>query len=330
MSGVHIAGVGTYVPSQVVTNEDMSKIVETSDEWISQRSGIHERRFSQGETNCFMGAAAARKAVENAQISGEDIDMIIGCTCTPDFYYPSLACIMQDELDAKNAFCWDLNGACSGFIYALDVAQHYISSGLKNILIVCSEVMSKEIDFTDRSTCVLFGDAAAAVVVQPCLDGLYASYLKSVGSLGKNIVARALEPQGVFATDKDNPKYKKFEDTKGHYASMVGNEVYRFAIKCLPEALENACEKAGLGVSQLDLIIPHQANLRIIETAAKRLGVEMDKMFVNLERYGNTSCVSIPLCLGELQDSGKLKRGAKLGLVGFGAGLTYGSIILEY
>lgn len=330
MSGIRIAGTGMYVPAKVVTNDDMSKLVETSDEWISQRTGIRQRRFSQGEPNFYMGAAAAREAMNNAKVSGGDIDMIIGCTCTPDFYYPSLACIMQDELGAENAFCWDLNGACSGFIYALDVAQHYLATGLKNILIVCSEMMSKHINFSDRSTCVLFGDGAAAVVVRPSENSQYASFLKSKGSLGSAIVSQAIKPQGIYATEKDNPEYARFGETDGHYIKMAGSEVYRFAVTAMPEAIEKACEKAGINAGDLDLIIPHQANLRIIETAAKRLGIDMNKMYVNVDRYGNTSCVSIPLSLAELCRDGKLKRGEKVGLVGFGAGLTYGSIVLEW
>jgi 3-oxoacyl-[acyl-carrier-protein] synthase III len=329
MSGVFIASTGMYVPAQVVTNDDMSKIVDTSDEWISQRTGIRERRFSQGEPNFYMGAAAARQAVDRAGVAAADIDMIIGCTCSPDYYYPNLACIIQDEIGAVNAFCWDLNAACSGFVYALDVARHYLAMGKKNILIVCSEVMSKELDFTDRSTCVLFGDGAAAVVVKPS-DGLYASYLKSIGSLGRAVVSCAMKPQGMFATDRDNPKYHKFEESGRNFVRMMGCDVYRFAVKAVPEAIEGACRNAGLDVSQLDLIIPHQANLRIIEAAARRLDIGMDKVYVNVDRYGNTSCVSIPLCLAELERDGKLRRGEKLALVGFGGGLTYGAVIMEW
>ena len=210
--------------------------------------------------------------------------MIIGCTCSPDYNYPTLACILQDELCAENAFCFDLNAACSGFIYALDIAQHYLATGKKNILIVCSEVISKQLDFTDRSNCVLFGDGAAAVLVKPSEDGLYASYLKSKGDLGGALVSLYMEPQGIFATDKDNPKYQKFEKTTGHFMGMKGNDVYRFAVKAMPEAIENACESAGLEISELDLIIPHQANIRIINAAAERLQVEMDKVYVNVDR----------------------------------------------
>ncbi|HEX2937362.1 MAG TPA: beta-ketoacyl-ACP synthase III [Ruminiclostridium sp.] len=329
MAGVFIAGTGMYVPSQVVTNDDLAKIVDTSDEWISKRTGIRERRISHGETNSYMGIKAAEQAIENAGINAAELDMIIGCTCTPDYFYPSLACIIQDALGADDAFCWDLNGACSGFIYALDVAQHYLTSGKKNILIVCSEVMSKHMDFSDRSTCVLFGDGSAAVVLKPS-NGLYASYLKSIGSLGKNIVSTALRPRGIYAVDKDNPNYIRFENTENHYIRMAGSEVYRFAVKAMPQALEGAADNGGISLDELDLIIPHQANLRIIETASKRLGIGMEKMYVNVEKYGNTSCVSIPLSLAELNAQGKLQRGEKIGLVGFGAGLTYGSVVFEW
>lgn len=328
MSGVFIAGAGMYIPERVVTNDDMAKIVDTSDEWILQRTGIRERRFSSGEPNYYMGAAAARKALINAGVRAEDIDMIIGCTCTPDYNFPTLACIIQDELGAENAFCWDINAACSGFIYAMDAARLYLAAGKKNILIVASEAMSKCLDFTDRSTCVLFGDGAGAVVLRPS-KGLYGSYLHSIGRLGNNIVSRAMKPAGRFATDKDNPKYAKFEENEGHYMRMMGRDVYRFAIKAMPKALLGACENAGIDISELDLIIPHQANLRIIETAVKRLGVGMDKVFVNIDRYANTSSACIPMALAELQRDGKLERGKKIGLVGFGAGLTYGAIVLE-
>jgi 3-oxoacyl-(acyl-carrier-protein) synthase III len=329
MSGIFIAGTGMYVPDQVVTNDGMAKIVETSDEWISQRTGIRERRFSSGEPNFYMGARAARQAVANAGVSPDEIDMIIGCTCTADYNYPSLACIIQDEIGAANAFCWDLNGACTGFIYALDVARLYFEAGKKNILVVSSEIMSKELDFSDRAACVLFGDGAAAALCQPS-DGLYASYLRSEGSLGKNIVSVAMKPQGAFATDVDNPKYKKFEEFDGNAIRMVGREVYRFAVRAMPEALEGACKSAGVSLSDLDLVIPHQANLRIIEAAVKRLDIDMEKVYINIDRYANVSSACIPISLFELQAAGKLRRGQKIGLVGFGGGLTYGAIIMEW
>lgn len=329
MSGVFIAGAGMYVPETVVTNGDMSKFVDTSDEWIKQRTGISERRFSKGEPNWFMGMKAAQKAIENANISASEIDMIIGCTCTPDYYYPTLACILQDKLSAKNAFCFDLNAACTGFIYALDIARLYLNSGKKNILIVASEMMSKALDFNDRGTCVLFGDGAGAVVLKS-QDKMYASYLKSHGDMGKHIVCRAIKPHGKFATEADNPIYNEFEELPSPKIKMDGQDVYKFAVKAMPEALTSACKNAGISVNDLDLIIPHQANLRIIETAVKRLKISMDKVYVNIHKYANPSSACIPMCLAELMDSGKIKRGDKIGLVGFGAGLTFGSCVLEF
>lgn len=328
MSGVLIAGAGMYVPETIVTNDDMAKIVDTSDEWIVQRTGIQNRRFSKGEPNYYMGTKAAQKALENAGVSADEIEMIIGCTCTPDYFYPSLSCIIQGEIGAKNAFCWDLNGACTGFIYALDTAHLYLAAGKKNILIVASEMMTKHCDFTDRSSCVLFGDGAGAVVLKPS-DSMYSSYLKSEGGLAHHITCAAIPPRGRYVTDGDKPEYNKFTAKDDSHLYMEGKDVYRFAVRAMPEALGKACEKAGLSVDDLDLIIPHQANLRIIETAVKRLGVSMDKVYVNIDRYANPSSACIPMCLSELMASGKIKRGDKLGLVGFGAGLTYGSAVLE-
>ena len=330
MSGIFIAGTGMYVPPKVVTNNDMSQIVETSDEWIYGRTGIKERHFSQGETTFYMGSEAAKEAVKKAEINVEDIDLIIGCTFTSDYLFPSFSCQLQDELGAENAFCWDLNAACSGFIYALDIAQTYLASGkLKNILIVCSETLSKVVDFTDRSTCVLFGDAAAAVVVQAS-DGLYHSYLRSEGKGGVSLVAGGIKNHSPFTTDESNEEYAKFKNINDQYLRMDGREVYRFATRAMTEAVEIACEKAGVNVRELDLVIPHQANIRIIKTAADRLGIDMDKMYVNVDKYGNTSCVSIPICLEELNAAGRLHKGDKIALAGFGAGLTYGAIVMEW
>lgn len=251
MPGIFIAGTGMYVPPKVVTNDDMAKIVETSDEWIVQRTGIRQRHFSQGETNGSMGVKAAREALANAGVNAADLDVIIGCTVTPDFYYPSLACVVQSEIGAENAFAFDLNAACSGFIYALDAARNYLAPGVgekKSVLIVCSEEMSKVLDFSDRSACVLFGDGAAAAVVQPGEDRLFASYLRSEGKLGAAIVSRALACQGPFAEHADDPAFELYEKTAGPFIKMHGSDVYRFAVRALPEAVEKACEKAGVPV----------------------------------------------------------------------------------
>jgi 3-oxoacyl-[acyl-carrier-protein] synthase-3 len=330
MSGIFIAGTGMYAPQRVVTNDDLAKIVDTSDEWITERTGIKQRRFSEGEPNFYMGKHAALEAIGRAGVDPAEIDLIIGSTVTPDYYCPSLACIIQSEIGAEKAFCWDLNAACSGFIYALDVAQTYLAAGkVKTVLIVCSEVLSKITDFTDRASCVLFGDGAGAVVVKKS-DGLYASYLRSEGKSGGSLISRTPKNHSPYVTHAENEEFYKYKETKDSYLAMDGREVYRFATKALSESIVAACEKAGLSVAQLSLIVPHQANIRIIKTAAERLGVDMDKMFVNLDRYGNTSCASIPICLAELDSSGRLHRGDRIALGGFGAGLTCGAIVMEW
>lgn len=330
MAGVILKGTGKYVPEKVVTNNDLAKIVDTSDEWIVERTGIRERRFSEGEPTWYMGRMAAERALENAGVAPENIDLIIACSITQDFMTPSLACVIQDEIGAKNAFAWDLNGACTGFVYALDAAQKYLSSGsVENVMVVCSESLSKITDFSDRSTCVLFGDGAAAVVLGNGGDKKYASYLKSEGWLGSALLARNFKTKSPYAVNKDNEKYARFSSGPDFFIEMNGRNVYRFAVKALPEALEAACARAGLGVGGLDLIVPHQANLRIIRSAAEKMGVPMQKFYVNLDRYGNTSCASIPICLEELNADGRLKPGMTIGLAGFGAGLTYGAVVME-
>ena len=330
MSGVFIAGTGMYAPSGVVTNDDMAKIVDTSDEWITERTGIRQRRFSAGEPNYYMGCQAAREALDRAGIEPAGIDMIIGSTITPDYYYPTLACILQSELGADDAFCWDLNAACSGFIYALDVAHTYLSAGkVQTALIVCSEELSKVIDFSDRSTCVLFGDGAGAVVVRSG-EGLYASYLHSQGRSGGALVSRALENHSPYAVHAGDEVYQKYVRTNGSYIHMDGREVYRFATRALAQAVETACSRAGIAVADLDLIVPHQANIRILQTAAEKLGVDMSKMAINIDQFANTSCASVPILLSELDSSGRLRRGDRIALAGFGAGLTSGAIVMEY
>lgn len=331
MSGVFLAGVGRYIPAGVVTNDDMSKIVDTSDEWISERTGIRERHFSNGEPTWFMGAEAAKAALQNAGVNACDIDMIIGCSISADYFFPSMSCIVQGVIGADNAFCWDLSAACSGFVYALDAAEKYLCSGsAKNILIICSEMLSRLIDFTDRSTCVLFGDGAAAVVVQRSEDKIFKSYMRSEGKLGGAIVSSTVESKSPYAADKQNAAYQLLPQTKEHYLSMAGRDVYRFATRALPESIQRVCEDAGWSYSELKYIIPHQANQRILETAMEKLGLGMDKVYLNLNRYGNTSSASIPICLSELADEGMLSRGDKMVFSGFGGGLTYGAVALEW
>ena len=330
MSGIFIAGTGKYIPSAVVTNDDMAKIVDTSDEWITERTGIRRRHFSTGEPTSYMGIQAAREAIGRAGITAADIDMIIGTTVTPDYYYPSLACMVQASIGAESAFCWDLNAACSGFIYALDVAHSYLTLGkASTVLIVSSEELSKQVDFTDRSTCILFGDGAGAVVLRSG-GGMYQSWLRSEGSAGAALTSRALANHSPYAVRAADAEYDPYPPAEGSYIHMAGREVYRFATKAMARALQAACERASLSPQDLEVIVPHQANVRIIRTAAEKLGVDMARMYVNVDQYGNTSSASIPIALSELDRSGRLRRGDKIGLVGFGAGLTYGAAVMEY
>lgn len=330
MSGIFIAGTGKYIPSAVVTNDDMAKIVETSDDWIVERTGIRQRHFSTGESTSYMGVEAAKEAIARAGIAPADVDMIIGTTVTPDYYYPSLACIVQAAVGADSAFCWDLNAACSGFIYALDAAQSYLALGkASTVLIVSSEVLSKQVDFTDRSTCVLFGDGAGAVVVRSG-SGMYHSFLRSEGKGAAALTAQALVNHSPYAVKAADAKYNPYPTAEGSFIHMAGRDVYRFATRAMAQALQAACERADIAPTDLDIIVPHQANIRIIRTAAEKLGIDMAHMYANVERYGNTSSASIPIALSELDRSGRLQRGDRIGLVGFGAGLTYGAAVLEY
>jgi 3-oxoacyl-[acyl-carrier-protein] synthase-3 len=331
MSGIFVAGTGKYVPSQVVTNDDLAKIVETSDEWISERTGIRERRFSNGEQTWYMGKMAAQDALSNANINAQDIDMIIGCTITPDYFTPSLACIIQNEIGAENAFCFDINAACSGFVYSMDIAQKYLASGAADtILVVCSEILSKITDFSDRSTCVLFGDGAGAVVLKRDDNKMFSSFLRSEGKNGEYLLSRTHKTASPYATGKNDSINEKYPLSNGCFVYMSGKDVYRFGTRVMPESLGEACKKAGISPQDLSLIIPHQANIRIVETVAKKLGIDMNKMFMNIDKYANTSCASIPICIDELWKSNKLKRGDKIALCGFGGGLTYGAIVMEW
>lgn len=328
--GINILGMGSYVPSQTITNDDLSKFIETNDEWIRSRTGITERHISGWEPTWYMGAEAAKKAVSASGIDVSEIGLIIDCTVTSDFSTPSISCIIQDKIGAVNAASFDLNAACTGFVYALDTARRFLETDdtLKYVLVVANENLSRIVDFTDRTTCILFGDGAAAAVIEKS-DKLFSSYLGSDGSGAKMLFAKNLEPNAQFKTEEC------FDDgfgTDGNYHKLIqnGKEVYKFAVNALPKAFNLAADKIGCTADDINHFIPHQANLRIIETAAKKLGVSMDKFIVTLDHYGNTSSASIPLALEEAICKGTVKRGQKLALIGFGAGLTYGGIILEY
>ncbi len=331
MPGIRILGTGSYQPQKKVVNEDFTAFIETSDEWITTRTGMKERFVSNGEPTWFMGSQAAKEAIASAGISPEDIGVIIDTSVSADYYTPSMSCMIQRETGAVNAMTIDVNCACAGCVYAIDMAKRYLQTDpeMKYALVVANENLTKITDYTDRSTCVLFGDGAAAAVIERANDGLYSSYLGADGTGAKHLFARSIPPANAFMTGEGRVD-DGFPESNSHYLYQDGREVYKFATKALPNALAKAAKKIDFDLNELSLIIPHQANVRIIETAAKNLGISMDKFFVNLDKHANTSSASIPIALDEALKAGKIKRGDKIGLVGFGAGLTFGAIIFEF
>jgi 3-oxoacyl-[acyl-carrier-protein] synthase-3 len=322
MKEVKIAGIGKYVPEKVVTNDDLSKIVDTNDEWITTRTGIKERRISEGENTSDLGTKAALKAIEDAGLTVDDIDLIIVATSSPDALSPSTAVYIQRNIGAFRAACFDISAACSGFIYALNVGAQFIKTGQsKNALVIGAEVLSKVTDWTDRNTCVLFGDGAGAVV-------LTASETKGVSSIFCGADGRKAEFLEISCVPVKNlyVKPEKIDDIR---ISMDGREVFRFASNVILEAIDKVLKDSGLSLEDIKYIVPHQANYRIIEFAAKKLGVSMEKFYLNLQRYGNTSAASIPLALDEMKKDRVIEKGDKMILVAFGAGFTWSAALVE-
>ena len=315
-----IIGTGSYVPDNVVTNDDMAKIVETSDEWISKRVGIKERRVSVNDTTLDMGEKAAKAALENAGISAEEIDLIIGATISSDAACPSLACMVQNRLGVSGCVAFDVSAACSGFIFAVETAMGYIErKRAKKVLIVCSERMSKLLDWSDRSTCVIFGDGAAAVVLDACEDGYYDSVIYAKG--GSDVI-------NIPARDGCSPFYKVEQEKP--YLFMNGQATFKFAVNSISHDVKELFDKTGLGNDDIAYVIPHQANKRIIDFASPKTGVDLDKWYVNIERFGNVSGASIPIALDEMNRKGMLKSGDKILLTAFGGGLSSGAIIFDW
>ncbi|MBQ8824288.1 MAG: ketoacyl-ACP synthase III [Ruminococcus sp.] len=334
--GIRILGTGSYTPDFQVTNDDMAKIVETNDEWIRTRTGISTRHISDGEPTWYMGAQAAKRAIEAANIDSADIGLIIDTTITNDYITPSMSCIIQREVKAVNAACFDLNAACSGFVYGMDTAHRFLMTDrkMKYALVVANESLSKITNYSDRSSCILFGDGAAAAVIEYDENALYTSHLGADGTGAKYLYARTAVPESPFSKAENREKYKDEVGAgpEGWEHTMIqdGKEVYRFATHALAKAANLAAEKIGFDLNDLDKVVPHQANMRIIETAMKYLKQPMEKAVVNIANHGNTSSASIPIALDEAVRSGEIKRGDKICLVGFGAGLTYAAMILEY
>jgi 3-oxoacyl-[acyl-carrier-protein] synthase-3 len=316
-----VVGVGSCVPPKIVTNEDLAKTVETSDEWIRSRTGITERRISdEGTATSDLALIAAERALASAKIPAEELDLIIVGTTSPDYLFPSVACLLQDKLQAKKAAAFDVSAACSGFDYALTVASSFIENGTyKNILVVGADTLTKYLNWQDRGTCVLFGDGAGAVVLVPSKDdsGILANWLKAEGHLGHHLIM----PGG----GSRDPGQKN-----GRFITMDGKEVFKFAVRVLEESICEALKIARLKIEDIDLLIPHQANVRIIDHVTKKMGLPKEKVYVNLHRYGNTSAASIPLALDEALADGKIKKGDIIVLSGFGAGLTCGANVIKW
>ena len=324
---VRIAGTGSALPGKILTNTELEQLVDTSDEWITTRTGIKERRIAvEGEYTSTFAAEAGRRALEMAGVHPEEIDLIILGTVTPDFPFPSTACIVQDLLGAANATAFDLSAACSGFIFGLSIAEKYIRSGAaRKILVIGAEVLSRIVDWQDRNTCVLFGDGAGAVVLEASDGGhsLLSTHTFSNGSYW-NLLYQPGSGSRNPATDS------RTIDERQIYLKMEGNDVFKHAVRSMEEAAVKALDANGLSASDLTLMIPHQANRRIIDATAKRLGLGADRLFTNLEKYGNTSSASIPIALDEANRQGLIKPESKLLLVAFGGGFTYGSALINW
>ncbi len=322
-----VISTGRSAPETVMTNHDFASIgIETSHEWIFERSGIVERRIARkGETTCSMGAAAGRIAMERAGIQPGEVDLIVLSTATADRLLPSTAVDIQAELGATRAAAFDIGAACSGWLYAMTVAEGMIMSGVaETALVIGSEKMSSIVDWTDRSTCVLFGDGAGAVVLRRAKSGkgILSSFMRSDGKLADLLY----RPDGGATT----PLSAEVLEKKSHLVKMAGREVFKHAVRSMSEAADRALDGAKLTGQDIDLLIPHQANVRIIEATAKHSGIPMEKVFVNVDRYGNTSSASIPIALDEAIEQGRIKEGSTVMLVAFGAGFTWASMIIRF
>ena len=326
MKSAGIIGTGSYLPETIIPNEYFVKYLETSDEWITSRTGIQERRkASPGQATSDLGAEAARRAIADAGLTPLDIDMIIVATVTPDMLFPSTACLVQEKIGAYHAAAFDLSAACSGFIYGLSVANAYVATGMyQNVLVIGAEVLSAVLNPQDRRTVVLFGDGAGAAVVSQVEDGkgFLAFDLGADGSGG--------EVLQVAAGGSRLPANQETLDKGLHYLTMQGKEVFKFAVRVLGLTAKKVLGKAGMETEEVDFLIPHQANIRIVDAALRRFRISKEKTMINLEKYGNTSGASIPIALDEAIKEGKIQDGQKVVMVGFGAGLTWGSAVLHY
>lgn len=323
---VGIKGLGYYVPEKVMTNFDFEKILDTTDEWIRTMTGVEERRFAApDQATSDLCVEAAKKALADAGMTPEDLSMIIVATATPDYLTQSTACLVQKKLGIKQIPCFDINAACSGLMYALTIAGSMVRGGVyKNILVIGGEVLSRILDMTNRSNCILFGDGAAAAIVGEVEDG-YGMLSTHLGAEGEDDMILKIPAGG-----SKKPNTAETIAARENFLVMKGHDVFKFAVHALPLATNKALKIANVKAEELKMIFPHQANVRIIESAAKRIHVPMEKFYLNLQKYGNTSAASIGLALGEAKEQGLLKKGDLIALTGFGGGLTYGSIIMKW
>jgi 3-oxoacyl-[acyl-carrier-protein] synthase-3 len=325
-TGVGVSGVGSYAPARILRNADLEHLVETTDEWIRTRTGIAERRIAApDEATSDMAIRAAQSALRDARLPGQEIDLVIVATVTPDHPFPAVASIVQDAVGAGRAAAFDLAAGCSGFIYAMITGSQFICSGAyRHVLVIGAETLSRIVDWTDRTTCVLFGDAAGAVVLGSCSEG-FGILSFDMGSDGSGAP--------LLYVDAGGSRFPASSETvaaQRHSIRMSGAEVFKFAVRVIEESTRRALAKANLGVEDIDCFVAHQANARIFDAAAKRLGLRADRVYNNVHRYGNTSAASIPLALDEARGDGRIRRGDIVALVGFGAGLSWASTIVRW
>ncbi|MFH0948037.1 MAG: beta-ketoacyl-ACP synthase III [Elusimicrobiota bacterium] len=323
--GIEIIGIGSYLPEKILTNAELEKMVETSDEWITTRTGIKERRIAKDtEATSDLGANAANIALKKAKISAEEIDAIVVATITPDMFFPSTACFIQKEIGAKNAVAFDVFAACSGFIYALTIAKSFINSNTyKTVLVIGAEKLSSVTDWTDRNICVLLGDGAGAMILRKTNSNseILSTYLGADGNYGDLL--------SIPGGGSRNPATHKTVDDRLHYMKMEGSKIFKIAVRTMADAAKKAIELAKISIDDVKLIIPHQANIRIVEAVAKQLNMPMNKVFLNLQKYGNTSAATTPIALEEAICEGKVKKGDIVILVAFGGGLTWGATVIR-
>ena len=323
-----IVGTGIYLPEKVLTNADLEKTLDTSDEWIRTRTGIRERRIARkDESSSTLGAHAAKSALNAAGMNPDELDMIIVCTSTPDVLYPSTACFVQKNLGASKAAAYDISAVCSGFVFGLSIAEQYIKSGrYENVMVIGAEVNSRIMDWTDRKTCILFGDGAGAVIVKRVdkeePTGILSSHIYSDGNHSDMLIV----PGGIGR----EPVNHEAVDNKMYCLKMAGQSTFKMAVKRMSEVSRECLEFNGLSAADVDIVIPHQANRRIIETVAEKLGMNIDKFFINIHKYGNTSAASIPIALHEAREAGRLQSGTLSLLTVLGAGITWGAAAIRW